>query len=207
MQKQLAFFLARAQVPLAWVHCSDPDSYVVPEDASEDPTLATPPPALDEDMLECLGNQKLSDHFKRFGKELDVAEPKSLEDIYKSHLDNTRKYLNTHEAGVFSLIARLIIGSATTIDSARANLAGVFVNAFVNAGFGNDKLMVDIEEGQSYIYKNKDHGMMSATASLGMSMLWDTEMGVSQVDKYSYSAEEHIKVSRIDTILDASTVA
>lgn len=69
------------------------------------------------------------------------------------------------------------------------------MNAFVNAGFGNDKLMVDIEEGQSYIYKNKDHGMMSATASLGMSMLWDTEMGVSQVDKYSYSAEEHIKVS------------
>jgi 26S proteasome regulatory subunit N1 len=56
--------------------------------------------------------------------------------------------------------------------------------------------MVDVEEGQSYIYKNKDHGMMSATASLGMSMLWDTEMGVSQVDKYSYSAEEHIKVSR-----------
>ncbi|KAJ9107463.1 hypothetical protein QFC21_000916 [Naganishia friedmannii] len=177
MRKQLAFFLARAQIPLAWVHCSDPDSYVVPEEASEDSTLSTPPPELDEDMLECLGNQKLSDHFKRFGKELDVAEPKSLEDIYKSHLDNTR--------------------ATTNIDSARANLAGVFVNAFVNAGFGNDKLMVDIEEGQSYIYKNKDHGMMSATASLGMSMLWDTEMGVSQVDKYSYSAEEHIKAGAL----------
>jgi hypothetical protein len=36
--------------------------------------------------------------------------------------------------------------------------------------------------------------MMSATASLGMSMLWDSDVGVSQVDKYSYSAEEHIKV-------------
>ncbi len=46
------------------------------------------------------------------------------------------------------------------IDSARANLAGTFVNAFVNAGFGNDKLMVMAEEGNSWIYKNKDHGML-----------------------------------------------
>jgi 26S proteasome regulatory subunit N1 len=45
------------------------------------------------------------------------------------------------------------------VDSARANLAGTFVNAFVNAGFGNDKLMVEAEEGNSWIYKNKDHGM------------------------------------------------
>ena len=43
------------------------------------------------------------------------------------------------------------------MDSARANLAGTFVNAFVNAGFGNDKLMVEAEEGNSWIYKNKDH--------------------------------------------------
>jgi 26S proteasome regulatory subunit N1 len=50
------------------------------------------------------------------------------------------------------------LGSTATIDSARANLAGTFVNAFVNAGFGNDKLMVDVEDGQSYIYKNKDEG-------------------------------------------------
>ena len=51
--------------------------------------------------------------------------------------------------------------SAPNVDSARANLAGTFVNAFVNAGFGNDKLMVDAPEGASYVYKNKDHGMLS----------------------------------------------
>jgi hypothetical protein len=51
-------------------------------------------------------------------------------------------------------------GSTANIDSARANLAGSFVNAFVNAGFGNDKLMVDASEGDSWIYKNKDHGML-----------------------------------------------
>lgn len=40
----------------------------------------------------------------------------------------------------------------------KGNVAGTFVNA----GFGNDKLMVEAEEGSSWIYKNKDHGMMSA---------------------------------------------
>jgi 26S proteasome regulatory subunit N1 len=49
--------------------------------------------------------------------------------------------------------------AAANVDSARGNLAGTFVNAFVNAGFGNDKLMVEAEEGNSWIYKNKDHGM------------------------------------------------
>lgn len=36
--------------------------------------------------------------------------------------------------------------------------------------------------------------MMSASASLGLSLLWDTDVGLSHVDKYTYSAEEHIKV-------------
>ena len=75
--------------------------------------------------------------------------------------------------------------------------------------------MVEAEEGSSWIYKNKDHGtswqdfagklclivfspsvigMMSAAASLGLSLLWDTDVGLSHVDKYTYSAEEHIKV-------------
>ena len=35
---------------------------------------------------------------------------------------------------------------------------------------------------------------MSAAASLGLSLLWDTDLGLSHIDKYTYSAEEHIKV-------------
>jgi hypothetical protein len=71
--------------------------------------------------------------------------------------------------------------------------------------------MVEAEEGNSWIYKNKDHGkhfhvshyesplthdsgMMSAAASLGLSLLWDTDVGLNTVDKYSYSPEEYIKV-------------
>ena len=36
--------------------------------------------------------------------------------------------------------------------------------------------------------------MLSAAASLGLSLLWDTDVGLSHVDRYTYSAEEYIKV-------------
>ena len=36
--------------------------------------------------------------------------------------------------------------------------------------------------------------MMSAAASLGLSLLWDTDVGLSHVDKYTYASEEYIKV-------------
>jgi 26S proteasome regulatory subunit N1 len=92
------------------------------------------------DVQECLGNANLSTHFRTFGKELAVEAPKSLEDVYKSHLEPTRGWVSANVA------------------SARASLAGTFVNAFVNARFGNDKLMVEAEEGNSWVYKNKDNG-------------------------------------------------
>jgi 26S proteasome regulatory subunit N1 len=44
---------------------------------------------LPEDLQECLSNSKLSAHFKEFGKEVGVVDAKSLEDVYKSHLENT----------------------------------------------------------------------------------------------------------------------
>ena len=48
-------------------------------------------------------------------------------------------------------LALKLLGAGTTanVDSARGNLVGTFVNAFINAGFGNDKLMVKAEEGNS----------------------------------------------------------
>ncbi|KAF5362663.1 hypothetical protein D9758_009578 [Tetrapyrgos nigripes] len=162
MKRQLAFMIARAQIPVEWLQPSTEEN----SDGEED--------EFPEDLMECLSNTRLSQSFRFFGKEMGVADAKSLEDIYKSHLENTRP-------------------GSVNVDSARGNLAGTFVNAFVNAGFGNDKLMVEAEEGNSWIYKNKDHGMMSAAASLGLSMLWDTEMGLSHIDKYTYSPEEYIK--------------
>ena len=163
MKKQLSYYLARARIPIHWVHT--PEGAEVEGDE--------PPPELSDDVLECLGNVKLATHFRNFGKAVGVEDARSVEDIYKAHLEPTRTTQNT--------------------DSARQNLASTFVNAFVNAGFGNDKLMINAPEGESWIYKNKAHGMMSATASVGMSMLWDSETGIDHIDKYSYSEEEHIK--------------
>jgi len=120
----------------------------------------------------------------------------------------------------------LLIGtgySSGSVDSARQNLASTFVNAFVNGGFGKDKLMTtedDSNSNASWIYKNKDHGtlttsitclhalldshkmvisagMLSATASLGLIHLWDVENGLTAVDKYLYSNEDNIKAGAL----------
>lgn len=146
MKRQLAYVLARAQVPYQWLQLTTTD-----EDGDETSE------ELPEDLQEILFNSRLSTHFKQFGQELGVQDPKSLEDVYKSHLETSR----TSDLSSFGHIHPdiLVLGSSTVnVDSARGNLAGTFVNAFVNAGFGNDKLMVDAEEGNSWIYKNKDHG-------------------------------------------------
>jgi len=65
------------------------------------------------------------------------------------------------------------------------------VNAFVNAGFGEDLLMTP--DGNAWLYKNKDHGMLAAAASLGMIMMWNVEEGLTAIDKFLYSNDENIK--------------
>ncbi|KAK5165094.1 proteasome regulatory particle base subunit [Saxophila tyrrhenica] len=132
--------------------------------------------AEDQELQDCLNNTKLPEHFKSLAKELNVLDPKVPEDIYKSHLESSRT------AGL------------TNTDSARHNLASAFVNAFVNAGFGQDKLMM-VEGGvkQSWTWKVKDDGMMSTAASAGMLLLWDVEMGLDKVDSYTYVPENEVK--------------
>lgn len=84
MKRQLAFLLARAQTPIEWLRPpSDADGDVDVDFQEEFP----------DDLRECLSNTRLSTHFREFGKELGVTDPKSLEDVYKSHLENTRVYL------------------------------------------------------------------------------------------------------------------
>ena len=105
-------------------------------------------------------------------------DPKCPEDIYKSHLGDT----------AFSQRSN---SSTQHVDSARANLASTFVNAFVNAGFGDDLLMTP--DGNAWLYKNKDLGMLAAAASLGMIMMWNVEEGLTAIDKFLYSSEENVK--------------
>ncbi|MCJ1298430.1 proteasome regulatory particle base subunit [Hypocenomyce scalaris] len=134
----------------------------------------------DQELAECLNNTKLPDHFKSLAKELNILEPKMPEDIYKSHLESSRT------AGL------------TNVDSARHNLASAFVNAFTNAGFGNDKMML-LEGGEktSWVWKTKDDGMMSTAASMGMLLQWDVEMGLDKIDKFTYAQEDQIKAGAL----------
>lgn len=131
----------------------------------------------DDEVAECLNNSRLSEHFLALAKELNILDPKTPEDIYKSHLENTR-------------------GSGISVDSAKQNLANSFVNSFVNAGFTKDKLMLTDEESNSWVYKNKEVGMLSATASIGMIHQWDVENGLSIIDRFLEAAEVPIKVSQ-----------
>jgi len=131
-----------------------------------------------EELNELIGNEKLSEEFLKVAQDLDVMDPKTPEDIYKSHLAETGGFSRRRDAG------------NVNVDSARANLASTYVNAFVNAGFGQDKLMTPDNE---WLYKNKDHGMMAAAASLGLIQLWNVEEGLAQIDKFLYSSEEYVK--------------
>jgi 26S proteasome regulatory subunit N1 len=135
----------------------------------------------DLDVLQnIMSNSNLTENYLTLARDLDVMEAKLPEDIYKSHLMDVRA------------------PSGSAVDSARANLAATFVNAFVNAGFGHDKLLTSSEAADgttsnvSWIFKNKEHGKMSAAASLGSILLWDVEGGLPQVDAYLYSEEPNI---------------
>ncbi|KAL6570700.1 26S proteasome non-ATPase regulatory subunit 2 A [Orobanche gracilis] len=146
---------------------------------------------LDEDMIredeereamqELINNSKLSEGYLTLARDIEVMEPKSPEDIYKAHLLDGRG------------------SGGGTVDSARQNLAATFVNAFVNAGFGQDKLMTVQSEASSgggsstsWLFKNKEHGKTSAAASLGMILLWDVDSGLAQLDKYFHSTDPHV---------------
>ncbi|CAL1394127.1 unnamed protein product [Linum trigynum] len=131
-------------------------------------------------MQDIINNAKLSEGYLALARDIEVMEPKSPEDIYKAHLLDGRA------------------SAGASVDSARQNLAATFVNAFVNAGFGQDKLMTvpsDSSTGGSsgnWLFKNKEHGKASAAASLGMILLWDVDSGLAQLDKYFHSNDNYV---------------
>ena len=45
-------------------------------------------------------------------------------------------------------------------------------------------------EGSAWVSRNKDHGMLSATASLGMVMLWNVDEGLNQYDPFLHHPSE-----------------
>jgi len=132
-----------------------------------------------DELRDIMNNSRLSQNFLNLARELDIMEPKVPEDIYKTHLETNRPSYQSQ------------------VDSARQNLASSLVNGFVNAGFGQDKLMSDDKEANTWIHKNKDHGIMSTVATLGLISLWDVEVGLTQIDKYLYSDQDYVKAGAL----------
>ncbi|KAL2318544.1 hypothetical protein Fmac_032420 [Flemingia macrophylla] len=133
----------------------------------------------DREMLQdIVNNSKLSEGYLALARDVEVMEPKSPAYIYKEHLFDGRRL------------------AGASVDSAKQNLAVTFVNAFVNAGFGQDNLMTVTSDSSSSaekcIFKNKEYGKTSAVASLGMILLWDIDSGLAQLDKYLNSNDSHV---------------
>ena len=139
LKRQMAFQIARQKI---WLDIED----------DEDPEL-----------IECLYNTKLSEHFRYLGRELNLLEPRSIQDIYKTHLESSRT------------------AALTNLDSWRHNLASAFVNGFVNAAFCNDNMMLVSEDKSkdSWVWKVKDDGTISTAASVGLLQLWDVDVGLN----------------------------
>lgn len=135
----------------------------------------------DQELKDLMSNTHLNENFLRLARELDIMDPKTPDDIYKTHLEN---------------VNRPSFSGSSHIDSARGNLASTFVSGFVNAGFGKDKLLTG-DNGPSWLHKQRDHCMLSATASLGLLMLWDVDGGLAAIDKYLYASDENIRAGAL----------
>ncbi|EGD76493.1 Psmd2 protein [Salpingoeca rosetta] len=126
-----------------------------------------------EQLRDLMANTHLSSSYLALARELDILEPKSPDDVYKAD-DKI----------------------ATRFAVPRLNLAKSFTNAFVNTGFGSDKLIL-VEQGNTWIYHHKERGRMSAAASLGMLLLWDVDGGLTQIDAYMMSDKEEVKAGAL----------
>jgi 26S proteasome regulatory subunit N1 len=137
-QKQLAFILSKQKIYLG--------DDIQPE------------------LQEIISNLKISEYYKKLATELDVLEPKTPEEVIKSHLEEKSS------------------NESSKIDSYKMNMAYSIVSSFVNAGFGTEKLLSSKDS--DWLSRNKEEGFISLLAGLGLVNLWDIDMGPNQLEKY-----------------------
>ena len=93
----------------------------------------------DEEIQKIISYERLSEDVKSLARSLDVTNPRPPESVFKSHLEE-----------------RPVDQSKQ--DLAKVNLSITYANAFINAGSGNDTLMLNKTESDSWIWKNKQFG-------------------------------------------------
>jgi 26S proteasome regulatory subunit N1 len=127
----------------------------------------------DSELDAIIGNNFRSALFNHTARDMDSLEPKTPEDIVKSHLMDQRTNL------------------AANVPSYMRNLANVFVSCLGNAGFSRDKLIS--EKGTDWVYGQKEDKAISAVASVGLVYLWNHEEGLNMIDKFFVSEAPYIK--------------
>ena len=146
IKKQLAFILAREKM------------FIESETSTDE-------------LVNIMSNTKLSEYYKRLGKELEMLEPKHPEDYFKSHLENKKK-------------------ESTQLESYKINMAHSIASSFINAGFGTEVLLSN--EKHEWLHKNKDEGMTSLIAGLGLVYLWDHLEGPGKLYEYAGNNEKDL---------------
>lgn len=120
---------------------------------------------LDQDVMDVMRGMKNSEYFKLLVRNLDILEPKTPEDIFKSHLEEKKEGIQ--------------------LESYKINMATSIVSSFINAGFGTEKLIkTNKKDDTDWLAKNKEEGLMCALAGLGLVNIWDIECGPNEVEKY-----------------------
>ncbi|KAL4346394.1 hypothetical protein GQ457_17G023840 [Hibiscus cannabinus] len=182
---QIALFLGDTQVffccvPI-FIPCGIPEKLLSQDVSGFDFELDDEICRNDDDRIhlqDIINNAKLSESYLTLARDMEVLEPKYLEDFHK----------------VWTSIA----WSCQACAGSSVDLAATFVNAFVHAGFHQDMLMTvpaDSSSGGSsgnWVFKNKEHGKTSAVASLGVILLWDVDFGLAQIDKYIHSNDNYV---------------
>ena len=99
-----------------------------------------------------MSNLKISEYYRRLGKELEVLEPKHPEDEFKTHLENKKNE------------------DSDKLQSYVINMAYSIASAFINAGFGTEVLLSKPEN--NWLNKNKEEGLISLIGGLGLVNIW-----------------------------------
>lgn len=165
MRRQLAFLLARHGAPGAG-DLARAAGEAAGADDEECDTLSA-----------IASNQKLSELFVRAVESLNLGEARDPAAIVKVPLALTPTWLDTSEKS-----------NMNKMESSRKNLALTLVNALVNCGYGTEALFA---KDPDWLFHHTGRGFTSATASLGLTMLWDVD-NLSALDKYTHSSDPYI---------------
>lgn len=120
------------------------------------------------ELQSIISNLRLSEYYRKLAASLELVEAKHPEEIFKSHLEEKK-------------------GGDAKIDSYKINMATSIASAFINAGHGSESLLSNRDN--DWISRNKEEGLLSLLAGLGLVNLWDIECGPNELERYMGSNE------------------